>query len=269
MARKRIGELLVERKAITEDQLFAALATQKATGKRLGVILVEKGYVAEVQLVQVLSTALGVPTVDLNTADLDSGAVALLRGRFCEQHTLFPYGIEKTADGHKRLLVAMANPLDHPAIEEIEFTTGLPVVVRLCPLSHIRTAVLKHYHAAPTPSAPANALGATPDGTTDSYGVVVPGRTSSGETPMVVGQELLTATSQSEREAVEALIAKSQAESMERRRNAGPGPDLFGTASENAAERLEGKFWALVRLLARKGLLTKEEFKNELDENAS
>src|SRR5687767_3956784 len=116
MARKRIGELLLERRAISLAQLEAALAQQRHTRQRLGALLVAQGAISEDTLAGVLAQGLGLPLVDLRALQPEWAAVHLLRSRFCEQHDLFPYGLE-VVRGRKSLLVAMSDPLNVPAVE--------------------------------------------------------------------------------------------------------------------------------------------------------
>ncbi|NOK39149.1 general secretion pathway protein GspE, partial [Corallococcus exercitus] len=153
MARKRIGELLVERGAITPAQLEAGLAAQRQTRQRLGVTLIGQGAITEATLAQALSEALGMPQVDLAAITPDWAAVHLLRARFCEQHDLFPYALENVG-GRRQLVVAMADPLNITAIEEIEFTSGLKVSGRVTALSAVRGAILRYYHKVPVATGP-------------------------------------------------------------------------------------------------------------------
>src|SRR6476469_6381926 len=145
MARKRLGELLLERGIISVNQLEEGLASHRQNRQRLGVTLIQKGFLSEDQLAKALSEALSIPLVDLKAAAVDWSAVHMLRARFCEQHDLFPFGLE-TTKGRKQLVVAMADPLNLPGIEEIEFTTGLKVTPKLSPLSQVRAAILRYYH---------------------------------------------------------------------------------------------------------------------------
>lgn len=241
MARKRLGELLLEQGAITQPQLDACLVAQKQTHQRLGVLLVQKGYVTEALLSSALSEALGIPLVHLDQTP-DWSAVHMLRPRFCEQNDLFPYGLDRTGN-KKQLLVAMADPLNAPAIQEIEFTTGLTVGVRLAALSSIRGAILRYYHKGQgEPGRPPAAV---------KPGVVkVVHAPPEEEHDIVVGQELPAAAPE---------------------RKTGMKDDLaflFGTpVEEEAVEKLEKKFWALMRVLARKGIVSKDEFARELEES--
>lgn len=123
MGRKRLGEILLESGAIGADGLERALAHARGRGIRLGAALQELGLVPEDRLVEALASTLGLPIADLGADDLDWEALHLLRPEFCETHELLPYALEE-GRGRGLLLVAMADPLDVPAIDEIEFTTG-------------------------------------------------------------------------------------------------------------------------------------------------
>ena len=106
MPRKRLGELLLEKGALTQPQLDACLVAQRQTHQRLGVLLVEKGYVTEDLLASALSEALGIPLVSLEQS-ADWSAVHMLRPRFCEQNDLFPWALDRSGE-KKQLWVAMA-----------------------------------------------------------------------------------------------------------------------------------------------------------------
>src|SRR5690242_908924 len=106
MSRKRIGEILLARGAITADQLEAGLQAQRQTQQRLGATLVSLGAITEPMLVQALSESLAIPVVDLRTVTVDWAAVHLVRARFCEKHEVFPYALE-SVEGRRQLVVAM------------------------------------------------------------------------------------------------------------------------------------------------------------------
>jgi hypothetical protein len=226
MVRKRIGELLVERGVLTRAQLEAGLAAQGQSRKRLGVTLLELGLLSEVHLAQALADSLQLATVDLTQLPVDWSAVHLLRAAFCEAHGLFPFAVEGRGTPSRRLMVALSDPLDGPALQEIAFTTGLEVAPFVSTLSQIRTAIFRYYHKAP---------GAPEE-----------------EPPTVVGEEL----------PLKAPPTQSRSEV------ARDLDFLFGRGEEDEpAEKLERKFWALMRILARKGLVTREEFLKELEDS--
>lgn len=257
MARKRIGELLVERRAITPAQLEAGLEAQKRTRTRLGLTLIQQGVISEVMLAQVLGQSLGVATVDLTQVQIDWSAVHMLRSRFCEQHELFPFAIDGKGTADKRLMVALSDPLNRGAIEEIEFTTGVKVAPYVSTHSQIRAAVLRYYHkvaGAVPPKPPTGSVRLEPSG---------------DEPPMVVGRELPPSAPADP--SLEELITERQARALAKKQ-AGGGVSkdlatLFGGQGdeEDEAAQLERKFWALMRIMARKGLITREEFLKEVE----
>ncbi len=146
MVKKRIGELLVERGAITQPQLEAALAAQKRTRQKLGACLIQQGVISEAQLASVMAESMGVEFVDLSKITVDWSAIHMLRARFCENHELFPFGVEGKGTPQKKLVVAFSDPLNQAALDEIGFTTGLPVSIKVATHSQIRDAILRYYH---------------------------------------------------------------------------------------------------------------------------
>lgn len=271
MARKRIGELLLERGVISRHQLEAALMIQKQTRARLGITLISQGFLSEEDLVSALSQALGVPRIELKSLSPEWAAVHMLRARFCETNEVFPFGIEKNG-AKKALLVAMADPLNAPAVQEIEFTTGLPVAPRIASLSEVRNAILRWYHKVNPDAAGDGKMALVQRG--GSVRLIDPNTPAASPPPddepmVVVGQELPPeAGRQDDVRALEQLIDQRAAASAKKK--GGVAKDLeylFGQKPEpDELEKLERKFWALMRIMARKGLITKDEFRQELDE---
>ncbi len=274
MARKRIGELLLERGAITPAQLEAALQAQQHSRQRLGVALVSLGAITEKTLAHALSEALGVPVTDLTARQPDWSAIHLLRSRFCEQHDLFPVALE-TVGGRKVLVVAMADPLDSAALQEMEFTTGLKVSPRVAPRSAVRGAIQRYYHRAAqsTVPAPPEASEAAPEALEEGVEEIIVGEElPPGENTRRVSLEQLIQEREQQRRLKRAQVKPA---SVKRAGDISAELDsLFGEAVPAApepldpVEELERKFWALMRIMARKGLLTKEEFTRELDDES-
>ncbi|MFT3710616.1 MAG: general secretion pathway protein GspE [Archangium sp.] len=245
MARKRIGELLLERGAISKSQLDAGLAAQKRTRQRLGVTLISMGALTEVQLAQVLAQSLELGTVDLTQVQVEWAAVHMLRDRFCETHELFPFAIDGKGTKEKRLLVAMSDPLNQPAIEEIEFTTGLPVALYVSTHSQVRAAILRYYHKASPAEAAARA----------KPPAALPPPPAEDDPPMVMGEEIV-----SQQNPMPPQPGRSSSVSKDLDFLFGNRPD-----EETDVEKLERRFWALLRLLQRKGVMTRDEFLAEVD----
>jgi len=263
MSRKRIGELLVEQGAITRKQLEAGLAAQKHSRQRLGGTLVLQGVISEGQLAAALATSLRLPVVDLAAIQIDWSAVHMLRSRFCETNELFPFGIEGKGTPHKRLLVALADPLNSAAIEEIEFTTGLKVAPAVGTLSQVRQSILRYYHKVSGDEAVAQAAAPLSD---------EPLSVADLAPPAVVAGKLLDdagAGAGSADPELERLI-QERARKAKKKKGSGVSEDLeflFGRdEAEEPVEQLERKFWALMRIMARKGLISREEFLKEVEE---
>lgn len=263
MARKRIGELLVERKAITPDQLEQGLAHHRKTRQRLGVALIQLGFLTESALAQVLSQALSIPAIDLETIQPEWGAIHMLRSRFCESHDLFPYAMEG-AKGRKLLLVAMSDPMNVPALEEIEFSTGLKVSPRIATLSAVRRSIMRWYHKVNPDTAQLDAHTMT---------IIQKGEVTHQVPPEeeVLQGEPLGAEDPvpTDRSALVEMIKERESKTKARDSIASDLDFLFGKRDDaNPVEALEQKFWALMRLMAKKGLISKDEFSAELDEDA-
>ncbi|WP_426755472.1 hypothetical protein [Myxococcus sp. Y35] len=290
MARKRIGELLLEQRAISVAQLEAGLAAHRKSGQRLGATLIAQGAITEATLAGALSQALGLPMVDIASTTPEWAAVHMLRARFCEQHDLFPIALESTG-GRKQLVVAMSDPLNVTAVEEIEFTTGLKVSPRVAPLSTVRSAILRYYHKVPV-AAPSPAR-ATPPARPAAKPVkaappvaprpAAPPPAGDDDEEVIIGEELPPGELTQRTSLAELIRAREEQRKQQRGQAGGAKPKapaagasdvledldyLFGQAREDPdrVEELERKFWALMRIMARKGLLTNEEFTRELDD---
>jgi len=120
--RKRIGDLLVEAGVLPMEKLQQALLEQRESKMRLGDLLVQRGYITEQQFIQVLEFQLGIPHVQLFRQKIEQKVINLIPQRIAEQHTVIPLRIE----GNK-LVVAMADPLDYFAIDELRMSTGFRI----------------------------------------------------------------------------------------------------------------------------------------------
>lgn len=139
--KKSMGEILVEAGIITDKQLDSALDEQRSAKKRrLGSILVEKGLIREEIVAQVVASQLQLPFVRLSETKIQRGAMALLDGRLATHHMCFP--ISATTE---EVVVAMANPLDLIAIEDLEFATHLKIRPVVATLSDITSAIVEYY----------------------------------------------------------------------------------------------------------------------------
>lgn len=139
-SRMRIGELLVEQGAITEDQLSEALAVQARRGGKLADVLLKLEYLDKDALQRVVSTQPGVASVDLTRYRLSSDLCHLIPEDFALKHMVFPIDTM----GHT-LTVGMAVPLDTATIDEIRGMTGMTVKAFYCKPDAIRAAIKQYY----------------------------------------------------------------------------------------------------------------------------
>lgn len=143
--KKRLGEILIERQLLTVEQLNTALVHQRQWSMRLGAALVAKGFITEGKLTQVLSEFLAIPMVDMSKVVVDRKAMDLVPVMMCEQHDVFPISL-KQQKGRRLLLLAMADPLNFSARDELAFSTGCLVQPAIAQLSSLNQAVRRFYH---------------------------------------------------------------------------------------------------------------------------
>ncbi|SDC46643.1 type IV pilus assembly protein PilB [Paenibacillus sp. UNCCL117] len=138
--RKRIGDLLVEAGLLTQEQLSKALQEQRETKMRLGEFLINRSYITEQQLIEVLEFQLGIPHIQLFRQKIDPKVINLIPQRVAEQHQVLPVRV----DGNK-LLLAMADPLDYFAIDELRMSTGLRIEPTIAAREELQRAIRRYY----------------------------------------------------------------------------------------------------------------------------
>ncbi|APH04219.1 GspE/PulE family protein [Bacillus weihaiensis] len=137
--RKRLGDLLVDAGLLTEEQLSIALK-EKQKGQKLGDALLERGYITEQQLIEVLEFQLGIPHVSLYRFPFDQKLVKLVPKEMAKRNLLIPIKI----DGD-RLFVAMADPMDFYAIDDLRLATGFQIETAIASKDDILRAINKYY----------------------------------------------------------------------------------------------------------------------------
>lgn len=120
---KQLGEILLEEGLVNEIQLMAALDEQVVRGTSLGRVLVELGTLTEDQLVAALAAQVGMEYVDLDEFPVDRKAVTKLPAAQCRRYTVLPVAIR---EGH--IVLAMADPGNVMAIDDVRAFTGMPVI---------------------------------------------------------------------------------------------------------------------------------------------
>ncbi|MGE7601031.1 GspE/PulE family protein [Peribacillus sp. NPDC097675] len=137
--RKRLGDLLVEAGLITEDQLQIALK-EKSQVQKLGDVLLQKGYITEQQLIEVLEFQLGIPHVSLYRYPFDSNIFSLISEDMAKRNLMIP--LKKEGE---KLYVAMADPMDFYAIDDLRLSTGFQIEPAIATKDDILRAIAKHY----------------------------------------------------------------------------------------------------------------------------
>ena len=141
-SKKKLGEVLVEAGVISPGQLEETLAIQKKTRRRLGQVMIELGYVDEDELASLLSKQLKIPIIQLDGIDISPRALDIVDGDRAREKLILP--VELTG---KDLVLAMANPLDWPTIQDLEFSKGVSISVRIASESAVNRAINRHYGA--------------------------------------------------------------------------------------------------------------------------
>src|SRR5260221_12271202 len=118
----RLGELLVREKLISLQQLRQAQEEQRKSGGNLGYALAKLGYISDGEITNFLSAQYRVPAVNLDEVELDAEVMKLVSKEVCEKHKIIPLTRSGSA-----LVVAMADPTNLHAIDDIKFLTGFNV----------------------------------------------------------------------------------------------------------------------------------------------
>jgi hypothetical protein len=140
MARKKLGEMLVEAGVLTDQGLRMALMEQRRWGGTLGRILIDMKLLSEGELVSTLGQQLHLPTIDLDTTEIHPTVLELIPGEVAEQHNIIPF-----AQPMKFLDVAMAEPTNLGVIDELRIRTQLNIRPYLAGPKMLERALAKHY----------------------------------------------------------------------------------------------------------------------------
>lgn len=140
-AKRTIGEILIEAGLISQEHLEEVLEEQRKNPNRhLGALLIEKGYTGEDAIAQALACQCNVKFVHLADMNVAPAAASLIPERLANQHQCLP--VRTTDEG---LTLAMVNPLDLLAIEDVERTTNRKVEIVVVTPSDIKEAIAKYY----------------------------------------------------------------------------------------------------------------------------
>ena len=141
MAADKLGELLLRENMISLAQLQRAEDDRRESGERLAYTLTKLGFVDETELTQFLSKTYGVPSINLDDFDITEEVIALVPREVSVRHLCLPIN---RAGG--TLIVAMADPSNLTAIDDLKFLTGYQIEVVVASEVQIRNAIAKYHH---------------------------------------------------------------------------------------------------------------------------
>jgi len=139
----RLGDVLINEGAITEEQLIKGLELQKQSKQRLGMTLVDAGITTEEAIAQALSHQLGYNMINLRDVAIEQSVLDLIGVDILKKHVMIPIGY--SAEEANVLLVAMADPMDMEAMDDINIITNLQVEPVVSTQKSIMMAIDKYY----------------------------------------------------------------------------------------------------------------------------
>ncbi|MBX3247106.1 MAG: type IV-A pilus assembly ATPase PilB [Myxococcales bacterium] len=138
----RLGELLVRSRRISLEQLRVAQDTQKKDGVSLGYALAKMGFISDQEITEFLSQQYRVQAIDLSEYEIDPDVLKLITQEVCERHKIIP-----VSRAGASLIVAMADPSNLHAIDDIKFLTGYNVEPVVSSEAAIQKAIERYYQA--------------------------------------------------------------------------------------------------------------------------
>ncbi len=141
--RKRIGDVLIDANIITQEQLMTALEEQRKTGKRLGEVLVELKYTDETEIAEAMSHQMKIPLAKIREAKLAPEIIELLPENIVRKNNVIPFELDE--NNPNILRIAMADPLDIIAVDDISIITNMQIDIMVATPSDITYAIEKYY----------------------------------------------------------------------------------------------------------------------------
>jgi len=139
----RIGDILINQGVITNEQLETALQSQKKTKKRLGDVLIETGIITEQEIARSLNQQLGIDIADLRGIKIPPEVIGLVSGSILRKHKVLPIGFDE--HDSSTLLLAMSDPLDIVAQDDIAIITNFRIEPRVSTVSDINSVLDKYF----------------------------------------------------------------------------------------------------------------------------
>ena len=145
--RPLLGELLIQAKVVTSEQLAEALAAQRepVSDKKIGQLLIERGWITEAQLTQTLSLQLSVPWVSLYHIDFSRQLLNRVQRELAEKYCLIPIFVRHVKGQGETLYVAMDDPTNEAALAEVSRQSSLPARPMIASATDIRSAIRVYY----------------------------------------------------------------------------------------------------------------------------
>ncbi|MDF2538293.1 MAG: Type secretion system protein GspE [Herbinix sp.] len=141
--KKRLGDLLIDAGVITEDQLASALAEQKTNGQKLGETLIDLGFTTEVEIANALHRQLGYDYVILSERRIEQDILKLVGEEILRKHSVMPFEFKQ---GYPNVLrLAMSNPLDLIAVDDIAIITNFQIEPAVATTQDIAAAIDRYY----------------------------------------------------------------------------------------------------------------------------
>jgi len=140
--KEKLGQILIKNRIISEEQLEEALARQKETGESLGRVLIDMKMVSEGALTSILARQIGLKYVDLANLDVDISATSLIDAEIARRYNLIPVGFNGD-----RLMVAMADPTNVFALDDIRIMTGMQIEPMVATKEDIVAAINRYCHS--------------------------------------------------------------------------------------------------------------------------
>ncbi|MCF7810833.1 Flp pilus assembly complex ATPase component TadA [bacterium] len=138
--RKRLGEILIDSRLITQEQLDQALNRSMRTRRRVGEVLVEMGFITDAAINSALGGQLGIPFVSLEYYSVDPEVITLIPEQFARRNKILPL-----FRVHDSLTLGMADPLNLAVIDQVVRTTGLEIEPAICSEKDLIKAI-DHYY---------------------------------------------------------------------------------------------------------------------------
>lgn len=145
--RKRLGELLIESGKIDSAQLKSALAHQRRWGKKLGACLTDLGFMTEIELTSFLAQHLGLPMIDVTripSSKITKSLLDQIEVSLARKERVVPLAL-KEIKKKKRLILATSDPTNFSVFDDVQFKSGLPVIIMVAPDGDIDWFIRKYY----------------------------------------------------------------------------------------------------------------------------